>query len=214
MAIDQEQRQRIIASQRDAWQRFGFHPNALFWSNKEIQELRFQVLLQAGIQAGDTLLDVGCGFGDFAAWLEGQGRAVDYTGLDLSAELLAEGHKRYPDIKLHEGDLFEFDPPHNSYHWLTLSGTLNRDHGDGGEYARSVIDRMYRACSIGIAFNLLDSRHPWTEGRWDLQSFLPNDIATLAAKLSPHYQILDDYLANDFSVIIWKHPRPSAPKKL
>ncbi|WP_419603095.1 hypothetical protein [Thiolapillus sp.] len=71
MAIDREQRQRIVASQRDAWQRFGFHPNALFWSNREIQEIRFRILLEAGMHSGESLLDVGCGFGDFSAWLAG-----------------------------------------------------------------------------------------------------------------------------------------------
>jgi len=204
LAIDPKQRQRIIASQRDAWLRFGFHPNALFWSNQEIQELRFKILLEAGISSGQTLLDIGCGFGDFSAWLESQGVTVDYTGIDLSAELLAEGQRRYPKIKLQESELFEFNPSDNSYDWITLSGTLNRDHGDNGEYAISIIHRMYPACRIGIAFNLLDARHQWTHGRHDLQSFFPEEIEKLAAELSPYYRIRDGYLSNDFTVMIWK----------
>jgi len=204
LAIDREQRQRIVASQRDAWQRFGFHPNALFWSNREIQEIRFRILLEAGMHSGESLLDVGCGFGDFSAWLTGQGIAVNYTGIDLSPELLEEGRQRYPHIELVEGDLFEFDPPPESYDWVTLSGTLNRDHDDGGEYARSIIRRMYETCRKGIAFNLLDARHEWTRGRWDLQSFHPDDIAGLAAKLSPDFLVRDGYLSNDFTVLVWK----------
>jgi len=204
LGIDPQQRQRIIASQSDAWQRFGFHPNALFWTSREIQEIRFQILLEAGMTAGDTLLDVGCGFGDFSAWLARQGVSVKYTGIDLSPELLEEGRRRYPDIALHEGDLFEFDPAPSSYDWITLSGTLNRDHGDGGDYARAVIRRMYQVTRKGIAFNLLDARHRWTQGRWDLQSFHPDDITELAASLSSTYLVRDGYLPNDFTVLIWK----------
>ncbi len=204
MAINPQQRQRIIASQRDAWQRFGFHPNALFWTSREIQETRFQILLEAGMATDDTLLDVGCGFGDFSAWLEGQGIAVKYTGIDLSAELLEEGRRRYPEIELHEGDLFEFNPSTASYDWVTLSGTLNRDHGDDGDYARTVVQRMYETCRKGIAFNLLDARHKWTQGRWDLQSFHPDEIAELASELSSNFKIRDGYLPNDFTVLIWK----------
>lgn len=204
MSIDQQQRQRIVASQRDAWRRFGFHPNALFWSNREIQETRFRILLESGMQSGDSLLDVGCGFGDFSAWLEGQGIAVLYTGIDLSPELLAEGRRHYPALNLVEGDLFEFDPEPGSYDWVTLSGTLNRDHGDDGEYARATIRRMYDTCRKGIAFNLLDARHEWTRGRWDLQSFHPDEIAELASELSSDFKIRDGYLSNDFTVLIWK----------
>ncbi len=210
MVIDPQQRQRIIASQRDAWRRFGFHPNALFWSNREIQEIRFQILLEAGMKSGDSLLDVGCGFGDFSAWLKGQGIAVEYAGIDLSPELLEEGRQRYPDIELLEGDLFEFDPARESFDWVTLSGTLNRDHGDGGEYARSVIRRMYETCTKGIAFNLLDARHEWTQERWDLQSFHPDQIAELASELSPDYNIRDGYLSNDFTVLLWKEGKNSS----
>ncbi len=118
-----------------------------------------------------------------------QGIAVNYTGIDLSPELLEEGRQRYPHIELVEGDLFEFDPPPKSYDWVTLSGTLNRDHGDGGEYARSIIRRMYEICRKGIAFNLLDARHEWTRGRWDLQSFHPDQIAELVSELSPSHDI-------------------------
>lgn len=99
---------------------------------------------------------------------------------------------------------------------MTLSGTLNRDHGDGGEYARSIIRRMYEICRKGIAFNLLDARHEWTRGRWDLQSFHPDQIAELVSELSPSHDIRspshdirDGYLSNDFTVLVWKEASAS-----
>jgi SAM-dependent methyltransferase len=201
--MDSKQRQRIISRQRDALRRHGYHPNALFWSSREIQELRFRVLFEAsGLKAGDSLLDVGCGFGDLAAWLARQGSSVDYTGIDLSPELLAEGRRRHPGIRLYEGDIFDFDPPPESHDWVVLSGALNSNLNDQGAYARRVIRRMYAACRKGIAFNLLDARHEPTAGCWDLQSFLPADIEALARRLSPCRELRDDYLENDFTVVV------------
>ena len=203
--MDRKQRQQIISRQRDALRRHGYHPHALFWSSREIQELRFRVLLEAsGLKAGDSLLDVGCGFGDLAAWLEGQGVPVDYTGIDLSPELLAEGRRRHPGICLLEGDIFDFDPPPRSHDWVMLSGALNANLNDQGAYARAVVGRMYVACRKGIAFNLLDARHERTAGSWDLQSFFPDEMEMLACRLSPHWEIRDGYLENDFTVVVWR----------
>ncbi len=201
--MDGKQRQRIISRHRDALRRHGYHPNALLWSSREIQELRFRVLFEvSGLKAGDSLLDVGCGFGDLWAWLARQGCLVDYTGIDLSPELLAEGRRRHPRIRLHEGDIFDFDPPPQSHDWVLLSGALNSNLDDHGAYAKRVIRRMYGACRKGIAFNLLDARHERTASCWDLQSFLPADIETLLNRLSPQWEIRDDYLENDFAVVV------------
>ena len=202
--MDNNQRQRIINSQRDAFLRHGYHPHALLWSNQEIQELRFKILADIGIQAGDSVLDVGCGFGDFSAYLENQQKAVDYTGIDLSPELIQEGRKQYPNNNLVVGDLFEFNPADQSYDYVTLSGTLNRDLGDKGDYAQKTIQRMYAVCQKGVAFNLLDARHEWTANRWDLQAFLPEEIAEFVATFSQQSNIIDGYLDNDFTVYLLK----------
>jgi SAM-dependent methyltransferase len=206
--MDARQRQRIISAQRDALLRYGHHPNALYWGSREVQEQRFQVLSEmSGIEAGESLLDVGCGFGDLAAWLEQQGIPVDYTGIDLSPDLLEEGRRQDPDIRLIEADLFDFNPPPESYDWVWLSGTLNRDLEDDGQYVLAVITRMFDACRKGIAFNLLDARDEWTGKRWDLQCFRPSKIEVLVAGLSDCHDIRDDYLKGDFSVLVMK-PSP------
>ena len=202
--LSSQWRKRIIDSQRDAWNRYGYHPNALYWSNEEIQVLRFEILTRVGIAQGDSVLDVGCGFGDFAAFLAQRGKPVRFTGIDLSEELLAEGRRRYPQIKLINGDLFDLDPAAGSFDHVTLSGALNRNLEDNGAYALQVIQRMFETCRKGIAFNLLDARHEWTAGRWDLQSFQPEMIRVFVSEFAHRVEIVDDYLENDFTVLAWR----------
>jgi len=197
-------RKRIRSSHRDAFKRHGHHPNALRWSSREIQERRFEVLVETGMAAGHSLLDVGCGFGDLAVWLEAHGRAMDYTGLDITPELLEEGRIRHPHLRLLEGEIFDLDPPPRSFHWVVLSGALNDDLGDGGEHARRVIRRMYEACRLGIAFNLLDARHPVTASRWDLQSFHPQEVRAFVAGFAHRVEVRDGYLENDFTILAWR----------
>ncbi len=209
-----EQKQRIILSQRDAFKRNGYHPHALFWSSREVQEIRFKIIADIGIGANangrDSILDVGCGFGDFAAYLERQNISTSYTGIDISADLLAEGRRQYPDLKLLQADLFEFDPKPQSFDYVTLSGTLNRKFmGNNGaqsakDYSLEVIKRMFASCKKGIAFNLLDARHQWTADRWDLQSFYPDEILQVIKQLTRNYRLIDTYLENDFTIHAWR----------
>ncbi len=212
-----KQRQAIINAQKDAFKRHGFHPNALFWSNTEVQELRFKILAGIGINAGVSVLDVGCGFGDFAHFLTRDGKPVNYTGIDLSADLIKEGQTRYPNITLLVTDLFDYDPAPESVDYVTLSGALNRkldylakddSTNSSKSYALNVITKMYHTCRKGIAFNLLDARHEWTASRWDLQSFDPDEIMDFIEheiKPTGKHHIIDGYLENDFTVYLFKN---------
>ena len=202
--LGSRQRKRIIDSQSHALRQHGYHPNSLLWSNTEVQELRFKILADVGIEQGDTVLDVGCGFGDFADYLSRQDKAVGFTGIDLSEDLLIEGRKHFPDLELLQGDLFDFNPAPQSYDYVTLSGALNRKFDNAKEYTHHIIQRMFQTCKKGIAFNLLDARHEWTSTRWDLQSFYPDEIKDWISLLSNKNIIIDNYLENDFTVMLWR----------
>ncbi len=199
-----EQRQRIQDRHRDALLRYGWHPNALYWRTLSVQETRFAVLAEVGLQAGDSLLDVGCGFGDLAVFLRARGYDIDYTGIDLSAELIAAGRERYPGITLYEGDLFDVDPAPQSFDVLMLSGALNEGLDDGGAYARRVIERLYQSCRRAVAFNLLDARNDWVASRPDLQSFEPQAMLAFCETLAARCELREGYLDNDFTIFLYR----------
>jgi len=195
--MKEKQRKRIVDRHRDSLKRHGYHPNALYWSSREIQEIRFSVLAEIGIVAGDSVLDVGCGFGDFKGWFERRGEKLDYTGIDLSPDLLAQGEKRHPDGLFIEGDLFDMDFAEKSFDWVILSGALNEQLHDDGAYARRIIERMYVLCRKGVAFNLLDARHL---NAHDLQSHQPQEVLNWCLMICQDCKLSDEYLKNDFTI--------------
>jgi len=195
--MNEKQRQRIIDKHRDSLTRYGYHPNALYWSGREIQEIRFKILAYIGIQDGDSVLDVGCGFGDFKSWAIEQGVQLNYTGVDLSPDLLAKAKSRHADGIFLSGDLFDMDFAEQSFDWVILSGALNEQLNDDSAYAKSVIERMYALCRKGVAFNMLDARFM---NAHDLHSQIPQDILLYCQSLCPNCELSDDYLKNDFSI--------------
>ncbi len=201
--MKKEQRKRIVDRHRDSLTRHGYHPNALYWSSREIQEIRFEVLAGIGITVGGSVLDVGCGFGDFKDWFEKQGRELDYTGIDLSPDLLAEARKRHPDAAFMEGDLFDMGFRQASFDWVVLSGALNEQLHDDSAYAFLVIGQMYRLCRKGMAFNMLDARYLVAH---DLHSQDPAHVLDVCRQLCPDCELHDDYLKNDFTIHMKKRP--------
>jgi len=205
--MQEEQRKRIIDKHRDSLTRHGHHPNALYWSSQEIQELRFRVLSQIGVQAGESLLDIGCGFGDMFGWLQRQGVEVAYTGIDLSPDLIARGRQIYPQATLLNGELFDVDVPAKSFDWVVLSGALNEALYDKGNYARRVIARMFELCRRGVAFNLLNRNAKGMRMMFDLASFETDEMLDFCRTLTPDCRLRDDYLENDFTIYMRRSDR-------
>ncbi|MDQ6953824.1 MAG: class I SAM-dependent methyltransferase [Mariprofundaceae bacterium] len=199
--MNEQQRKRIIDKHRDSLTRHGYHPHALYWSGRDIQEVRFQMLANIGIASGDSVLDVGCGFGDFKSWSEQQDSPLQYTGIDLSPDLLAQAKGYHQDAVFFTGDLFDMSFENKSFDWVILSGALNEQLHDESAYAKSIIARMYQLCRKGTAFNMLDARALTTH---DLHSQTPKNILIFCQKLSPNCSVIDDYLANDFTIYMMR----------
>ncbi len=198
--MNAEQRTLMIERHRARYQAYGYASESLFWQSRGIQKARFKVLSEIGIRAGDSLLDVGCGFADLSSWLDGCGLPVVYTGIDLSQDILQQGMRLNPELNLCSGELFDFDWQAQSFDWVVLSGTLNWNLHDDGEYARRVIARMFELCRCGVAFNMLDVHGCDRKLLGDLRAYPPQDILKYCQRFSTHCQLRTDYLDNDFTV--------------
>ncbi|BBP43854.1 class I SAM-dependent methyltransferase [Thiosulfativibrio zosterae] len=209
MALTEKQRLRIQARHKYSIERYGYEPSALFWSSKEIQELRFQVILNAIAEFSDVtqslkLLDVGCGFGDFNAYALKNACEFEYVGIDVSPDMVAASQLKYPGLVTFNGEIFDFNWPDNSFDWVILSGALNEVVDDSGKYAHSVIKQMLRFAKQGVVFNLLNRNEAWIASRPDLQSFYPHDMTVFCDSLANEVICIEDYLPNDFTMVLLK----------
>jgi len=194
------ERKRMIERHRKSLFDFGLAPETLFYKSRQEQDVRFEALAAIGIGTGDSLLDVGCGFCDLLSWLNGQGLAVDYTGIDLSPDILAKNFELNPDLKLQQGEVFDFDWPAQTFDWVCLSGTLNWNLADDGDYALRVIKRMFKLCRFGVAFNLLDIREMDMSKLGVLTAYDPEKILKYCMDITPHCHLRNDYVDHDFTI--------------
>jgi len=200
--VNKQQRKRIVDRHSDSLLRFGQHPHALYWSNSDIQELRFKVLAEIGVESGDSVLDVGCGFADLKTWFTcKKDIEVEYAGIDISPDLIGVAKSTHPNADLWAGELFDKHFMDTEYTWVLLSGALNEPYNDKGIYSKKVIAEMWRIASKGVAFNLLNRDVIQAS---DLQSFYPQEMLIYCQTLDPLCKLRTDYLNNDFTIYMYK----------
>src|SRR5207248_5164112 len=75
--------------------RYGYGYRALGFGRRASQEKRFAALLALGDFHRRRVLDAGCGFGDFLAYLQARGMTPEYTGFDICAPMIERCRKRF-----------------------------------------------------------------------------------------------------------------------
>lgn len=133
----------------------GDSPLSLGWSDKAQQYLRFARFLDVMVRHPQpySVLDIGCGFGDFARFLEeSKSPPKFYTGLDINNDLLEIARSTNFSFlsSFHCANILErqscLDSFESSHTFVIAAGLLNYNFHDSldkmYEFAIAMIERM------------------------------------------------------------------------
>lgn len=193
----------------------GATPRGVDWNDAASQALRFRELLRLLPPPGQepaaaTLCDLGCGYGGLLDHLRAEGRAVRYTGVDVSDEMIGRAlalHGEGEDVRWRVGDR-----PDGLHDYVIASGIFNvrGDAGDG-EWRESIdhtLDLMHAGSRLGFAFNCLGTCSD--PERREPRLFYSDPGALLDAcqrRFSRHVALAQDYGLYEFTLIVRKEPR-------
>jgi SAM-dependent methyltransferase len=184
---------------------YGYDHRGLGFRNKSSQEKRFEALLDLGDFDGSRVLDVGCGFGDFLAFLNERGVDPVYTGLDICEPMIERCMERFdPSIgRFLVGDALEHRPDEH-YDYVIASGLFGLDSQGARERIRPTLERLFGWCRIGAAVNFLSTCSPNpVDGRIYVD---PAKALEAGLTLTPAVRIDHTYLPNDFTLFVYKTP--------
>lgn len=183
--------------------RHGVSHRALDWGSRESQQLRFSVLSEVGELRGCSVLDVGCGLADFWEFLRARGIEVDYTGVDLSPQMIAKAADRFPGLRLIAGNVLESDLPAGGYDYVIASGIFTfLGESEAEDHAVRLIEKLYGLARRAAAFNALSTWAPErAPGEFQLD---PVAVLARCRELCPRVVLRHDYLAHDFSVYLYR----------
>lgn len=180
------------------------------WESEEAQNLRFKALIEHFNMNGNVLLDVGCGVGSLAEYIDKNNINLYYIGIDIMPEMVERAKsKNYKNIspQFMTMDFFKKTDIKDDVDYIYTSGIFNLNLGNNEEFLKEAIEAFLLAARKGVCFNLLDISCKEKYGD-KYYYYKKDDILLLTQdilkKLNLSYKIHieDKYLQNDFSVFI------------
>ncbi len=211
--VDDDINARLRAYFGARLERYGHDPRGVDWQSRHAQRARFEALL-SGLTGGDgrgknslagaTLLDAGCGLGDFYAFLGERETAVRYTGCDLSEAHVEAARRAYPAARFIVGDVRAV-VAEQSFDVIVACGLLHLDVPRWGRWAWDIVRAMYRGCRRSLAFTLPErgAGHPPV-----IAAVSANDWTARLRTLSPFVEARRLPEWGDIVFVLCKPPPP------
>lgn len=168
------------------------------WTNQDVQQVRFETIFKLADFNNASVLDVGCGYGDFKSFLNKKHISCDYIGLDQQKEFIthAQKHfKEYPNTWFYEMDFSKCQLPKVDI--VIASGVLSY-HSKDSSYYINMIQRFYEAAKQTFIFNMLNSK-TFLSGPL-IVAHNKKDIHQKCLKICPNTILTTGYLENDFTI--------------
>lgn len=190
----------------------GATPQGVDWKDAASHALRHEQFLRLLGQDRDaSILDLGCGYGDFLSFLRAHGHRGPYQGWDVAEGMIAQARKLHgegPDRQFCVGAT-----PDTMADYAIASGIFNV-RGDvpapqWSAFVDSTIAQLASLARRGFAFNVLSLSSDPERRRPDLHYV---DPAAMLAHLITHYgrsvALLQDYGLYEFTALV-RLPVPS-----
>lgn len=192
---------RLLHDQDDASRQVG-------WMDRLQQCVAFEMLAAVGDLCGLTapsVLDVGCGLGDFLDYLRQRGFAGRYTGVDLVPELIEAARVRHDDqasaVSFIVADILDPDLSLKAQDYVIASGLFDYRTPDSAARLPRTVRRLYDLCHRGVAWNVLGVAPP---DREDLYAAPPGELLALCEALTPWFVVRGDYAPHALTFYLYR----------
>lgn len=195
-------KEQTIQRYRERLQKFGADIRALASGTPERRQMRFGVLNGIGDLQGSSVLDLGCGLGDFYEYLQQNGIQADYTGYDISPDLIEVAKKRFPDAQFEVRDIQEGGLPRR-FDYIVCSQTFNfkLKNEDNFALVQSVLKACLGSADRGVVCDFLTSYVDFREEH--LYYYEPERVFQYAKSLTKRVTLRHDYPLFEFAIYLY-----------
>jgi ubiquinone/menaquinone biosynthesis C-methylase UbiE len=193
----------IIERYKNRFKEHGINVSALASGSTEHQKIRFEALMKVGDLNNQTILDIGCGFGDFYNYLKENGIKAKYVGIDICPPFVDVCKERFPEATFEVCDI-ESSVPKGEFDYVISSQTFNNklQFDDNEKVVRAVIKKGYEICKKGMAIDMLTKYVDFEEPH--LHYYSPEEIFKFCKKLTKRVALRHDYPLYEFMVYLYK----------
>lgn len=182
---------------------YGASIQALQWQSHYNQQKRFSIIHDNLIKDGTTLLDLGCGCGDFYHYLRFYHSPLIYLGIDLSANMIVSAQRAYPKGNFRCSDIDSISKSH-SFDIVIACGVFNLRLNNHLTYVKNQLDKMIQKAKKQIIFNVLSNKTNSFSRSKEFVYYTKDTIHSLIEHHKYNTTIIENYLPNDMTIIINK----------
>jgi len=200
--VNLQDKQASNSRYRQRLERFGPTIEALASGTPERRLIRFGVLADVGTLDGASVLDVGCGVGDFYDYLCGRRVRARYTGYDISPELIARAAARFPEAEFEVRDIQGEGIP-REFDYIVSSQAFNSrlQHEENFEMVKDILRCSLSKARKAVACDFLSSYVDYHEDH--LYYYSPEEMLRYCKTLTKRVQLRHDYPLFEFTVYLY-----------
>lgn len=183
------------------------------WKDGDTQLLRFEVISRyIDWKTRPSVLDVGCGSGEFLGFCQERGFDVDYLGIDICPEMVAACQERFGKESARLGSVTsngdsDLTEASTRFDYVIASGTFNAklDETDDRwrEYFHANVVAMYEKCTVAMIVNMMTCFVDYTYDR--LYYPTPQEMTALAVeRMSRDFVLNHSYPLYEMTLAVFR----------
>lgn len=187
-------------------ERYGTTPQGVDWNGQASQDVRHRQFLRLLDGAHDaSVLDLGCGYGDFLRFLRGQGYQGKFVGYDVAPSMIEKARELHGEAADRQWRIGA--KPADVVDFAIASGIFNVKgevpDASWTPYVYQTIDVLAHSGRLGFAFNLLSLSSDPERRRPDLYYADPADLLSYClSRYGRSVALLQDYGLYEFTVVV------------
>jgi SAM-dependent methyltransferase len=201
--VDPYSKDKLLSFYNYHLRKFGDRPEALRWTPQG-QLKRYHMLADItspGELNNSTVLDYGCGTGDFYRFLKRRDINVKYTGVDINENFIGLAKKKYPECAFKVMNIDD-DRLEGFYDYIFICGVFNLNVPGVAEDMKNALAELFQHCNRGLALSALSDHTPVKDPELHFTS--PEETLRFAIEnLSPAVALRHDRIQNDFALYVY-----------
>jgi 2-polyprenyl-3-methyl-5-hydroxy-6-metoxy-1,4-benzoquinol methylase len=184
-------------------EKYGYSPKSLDYSGEKSQKIKFNIVTEVGIEDNCSVLDVGCGFGDYFNYLKQRGiKNVKYCGIDISNKIVDLAKEKNSLVNVIQGNVLDLSDD-EKYDYVISLGFNAVKTGSNWETLTQVLDKMWKLSKKGIAYNAVST---FSEAKPRKIYFVSpaKVIDYIMNNLTYKVVFRHDYMPHDFTIFAYK----------
>jgi ubiquinone/menaquinone biosynthesis C-methylase UbiE len=202
--LDKKISKSILHYYSDLFKKYGDNPKSLGWGNGR-QSMRFQILNQIGNFQNCSILDVGCGFGDFFGFLKHKNIDFNYLGVDINEDFLSMAEKKYPSANFELRDI-QKNKFHKKFDWVVGTGLTNK--ASTYPHLKNLLKEMFLISKKGVSIDFISNYVDFKDKSIFYTS--PEIMFKFAKTLTRRITSRHDYFPFEFCLYLYKQDKKNS----